>query len=486
MNFRQAQGQLHLIIRCLAVTFCVATAMSRASDGPALAIAGDGAGSRKHTPRIRLRRPSRSRATADNEEMILRWSGQTGRSQELLPSASLDGGATWTTLGHVRASRRSFSWTPDVPATAVTLALRDVAGRLRSNEVLIDIPPHVVDVAFTASFAFAVHSDGSVRTWGRYPDADGYIKSTVARPTPVPELGTIRGVAGGGNRVIVIREDGHVLVWPGLSTAIDGTTAVGTPVEVDGVDDAAFARVNFDTCFVAERDGRVLAWGSNAHGSLGVGDSAPRTEPFEVPELRGALDIALGRYAGVALMPDGSVLSWGANGAGQGGDGTFVGSQHPRPVLGVAAATAIAMRGEFAMALLVDGTVMAWGSNQLGQLGSPPFQPWADPNPTRVGGLPPIERIECGYEVAYALAKDGALLAWGANGRGQMGNGTTNGSFRPRKAKSRDVSKLFVGDAVVHMLDGRGRRYAWGSNVSALVGDGSLQDRVCPTRLYVR
>ncbi len=70
--------------------------------------------------------------------------------------------------------------------------------------------------------------------------------------------------------------------------------------------------------------GRVIAFGFNSHGQLGVGDLAPRVAPVFVGHRQPDEDeedrvvrIAAGAYHSVALTASGRVLTWGYNGKGQ-------------------------------------------------------------------------------------------------------------------------------------------------------------------------
>jgi alpha-tubulin suppressor-like RCC1 family protein len=122
----------------------------------------------------------------------------------------------------------------------------------------------------------------------------------------------------------------------------------------------------------------------------------------------------------------------------------------------------------------------------FGQLARPAFQPWADPTPSAILGLPAISKIACGYETAYALDANGNLFGWGSNGRGQIGDGTQIGREKPALCTLRDIASFFEVNDAVHALDKQGHRYSWGSNFSFLVGNGSLTDRPRPTRLFVK
>jgi len=80
--------------------------------------------------------------------------------------------------------------------------------------------------------------------------------------------------------------------------------------------------------------GRVIAFGFNSHGQLGVGDLIPRVAPVfvgrqpsdELEEEDRVIRIAAGAYHSVALTSSGRVLTWGYNGKGQlGRTGPFAG-----------------------------------------------------------------------------------------------------------------------------------------------------------------
>lgn len=63
--------------------------------------------------------------------------------------------------------------------------------------------------------------------------------------------------------------------------------------------------------------GQVATWGTNARGTLALGDTMPRVDPMDCPGLSGAVQVSARGYSGIALGADGSVLTWGDNGAAQ-------------------------------------------------------------------------------------------------------------------------------------------------------------------------
>lgn len=84
----------------------------------------------------------------------------------------------------------------------------------------------------------------------------------------------------------------------------------------------------------------------------------------------------------------------------------------------------------YTVALKSDGTVWAWGDNWNGQLGSGATL-YQSTTPVQVSGLSNISVVVAGGNYTVALKSDGTVWAWGANGSGQLGNGTTSYSANP-------------------------------------------------------
>jgi alpha-tubulin suppressor-like RCC1 family protein len=92
-------------------------------------------------------------------------------------------------------------------------------------------------------------------------------------------------------------------------------------------------------------------------------------------------------------------------------------------------------------ALRTDGAVLCWGDNTVGQLGD--GSRTGKTAPVRVRGLPPARWIAAGASGTCAATLDGALYCWGANSVGQCGNGEqANGYALPvRVATLEDASE---------------------------------------------
>jgi len=202
--------------------------------------------------------------------------------------------------------------------------------------------------------------------------------STTPAPVQLPAGVTAHSVAGGAEFSLAVGGDGRVYAWGdnGHGQLGDGTTAQRTrPVSVTlpgGVRaTAVFAGDRFSLALGA--DGRLYAWGANADGELGDGAATDRATPGAVRLPRGVRVVAAaaGDYYGLAVGSRGALYAWGLNRFGQLGDGTRTTRRTPVAVtLPETAAVAVAARGDFSVALGTGGEVYAWGANGVGEVGN--------------------------------------------------------------------------------------------------------------------
>jgi hypothetical protein len=188
----------------------------------------------------------------------------------------------------------------------------------------------------------------------------------------------------------------------------------------------------------------------------------------------GALDdvvtVAAGEQFSLALLEDGTVRSWGNNLHGKLGDGTMTTRNTPVPVKGVGAVgmlgDVISVRAgeDHSLALLESGEVRAWGSNGRGQLGDGTTTRRLTPVPVAFEdglSLTGATSVAAGWSHSAALLTDGSVLAWGANFYGELGDGTTQQRRRPTAVvdfagtgKLRHIVGLAAGISHTLALDG--------------------------------
>lgn len=134
-----------------------------------------------------------------------------------------------------------------------------------------------------------------------------------------------------------------------------------------------------------------------------------------------------------------------------------------------------------------NGTVWAWGYNGNGQLGDGTTTQRKTPvqvvGALGVGTLSNITNVSGGYNHAVALGSNGTVWTWGMNTNGQLGNGTNADSTYPVQA-SGITDAIAVAGAVYGnhtlVLRSNGTVMAFGSNSNGQLGNGSTVDSNVP------
>ena len=178
---------------------------------------------------------------------------------------------------------------------------------------------------------------------------------------------------------------------------------------------------------MAIRSGGVYTWGYNAFGQLGDGTTTNRLAPVALSGTlsSGVTAIAGGYYYSLAIQ-NGGVYAWGANNYGQLGDGTTTERHAPVALTGTLSSGVTAIAGSFGFCLAIQsGHVYAWGSNGFGELGDGTTTQHLTPELIDPTDLNNVVAIATAGNASYALSSDGSLWTWGYNSYGELGLGNT-------------------------------------------------------------
>ncbi len=293
--------------------------------------------------------------------------------------------------------------------------------------------------------AYAIGSDGNLYAWGDNSRGALGNGTTTNSSSPVlvslPSGVTPTAIAASQGSGYAIGSDGHVYAWGdnAYGTLGNGTSVTfsDTPVLVSlptGVTADAISG-GYESAYAIGSDGNLYAWGDNFYGELGNGGTGNSNTPVVVSLPPGVTPqaIAGGGGTGYAIGSDGNLYAWGLNASGQLGNGSTTNASTPVVVslpLGVTP-TSLAGAGGFAYAIGSDGHLYAWGNDSGGQLGNGSTSNSSTPVVVLLpSGVTP-KAISGNYFVGYAIGSDGKLYAWGGNGSGDLGDGTTTNSSTP-------------------------------------------------------
>jgi PKD repeat protein/alpha-tubulin suppressor-like RCC1 family protein len=331
---------------------------------------------------------------------------------------------------------------------------------------------------------------GGVKCWGANEAGqlgDGSVLSAPI-PTAVFEMASgAKGVSAGDSHTCALMDAGGVKCW-GANAAgqLGNASTVGSlvPVSAVGIADAVvgISAGAFHTCVVTALGG-AKCWGSNVGGQLGDGTTQNQQQAVDVWELTsGVTGISSGSIHSCAIMAGGGAKCWGENEFGALGDGTSTPSPVPVVVSGPSSGFSTVSAGStHTCGVSVGGGLKCWGGNNEGQLGDGTTTNRA--NAAHVVGLAEgVSGLSFGHSHACFLTPTGGVLCSGANGQGQLGDGTAT----PRKTPvpvvglGSGVASLSAEGSSTCAVTASGAAKCWGYNWEGQLGDGTTTDRFSP------
>ena len=294
-------------------------------------------------------------------------------------------------------------------------------------------------------------------------------------------LENVLHLASGGGFSCAVRMNGSVWCWGYNDQGIFGSrdTIALTAVAIAGLAGATGIAAGSAHACALVSGGSVWCWGSGALGALGDGQIVRdhrRAVPAPAMGLRAVTALAAGESRTCALLAGGSVSCWGMHA----GDGEYQGPGVPTPVQTLSNVRAISSGPRHTCVVLASGSVQCWGGNYYGELGrgeinEAPLESGApELFPRAVVDLSDARLVSAGGSHNCAIVgPDGNVRCWGANGSGQLGDGTTASAPQPVIVNGLSRTKdLAAGGAHTCALLEDGSVRCWGSNGFGQLGNG--------------
>jgi alpha-tubulin suppressor-like RCC1 family protein len=226
--------------------------------------------------------------------------------------------------------------------------------------------------------------------------------------------------------------------WTPVPVVIDTATP---PTQLASITKIA---ATIDHTCAANSIGDMYCWGSNMYGELGIGDSATfsgiAVKASLVAKVGAVGSFGAGDGFSCALFADELARCWGYGGYGELGTGETVNSLDPVAVSFGTSGTkplALFVGSSNGCAILPDGsrTLQCWGYNSNGEVGDGTMEsPRLAPVDVKtIAGdvataFTQVQTVSIGWSHSCAIVTGGAVLCWGRNNLGKLGNGSTDDS----------------------------------------------------------
>jgi len=354
-----------------------------------------------------------------------------------------------------------------------------------------------ISVSTMNNSAIAIRSDYTMWAWGKNDIGQLGQGDTTSRSSPV-QIGTSSWtqVSVGVSSAMAIKLDTTLWVW-GLNAngQLGDSTTVNksSPIQL-GVGNSYIQIAGKSSSKYAIRNDYTLwSWGFNTNGELGLLDAVARSSPVQINTAYYYDSVSSGADHAIAKRRDGTIWSWGLNTSGQLGDSTTVAKSSP---VAVGTSSWISVSAGYKNTFGITSSALnglqnlyAWGYNVNGDFGlvdttyrSSPVQIGSGlqlqfiSSPTQIG-TSSWTTISAGLSNSMAIRSDYKLYTWGDNSQLQ------SGYITPTTILS--TSNKTNNDAQSYIRSTDNALIIWGVNDVGQLGDGSIANKSNPVQLGV-
>ena len=303
------------------------------------------------------------------------------------------------------------------------------------------------------------------------------------------------GIGAGNEHSVFMTSDGRVFVSgynDNGQCGVGTTNQVRSPTLVSSLQGEEIAQVHvYNGCehtLLVTKEGKLMAFGYNYRGQLGLGNTSSEHAPRPVRTLlsRRVITAACSYHHSMVLCSDGAVFSFGRNEFGQLGHGDTIDKKTPHQVPNLPNGIISLSCGQFHSVLLTSaGQVYSCGKNDYGQLGLEGVE--VAKYFTLVTLVPETEsivQIYCGYYHTLFLSQNGVVYGCGRNDHGQLGLGHSQMRMFGCNAvpSLRDKNVISIAAGCYHSVvnTSNGMLYVFGRNNHGQLGTGDLEERLLP------
>lgn len=338
-------------------------------------------------------------------------------------------------------------------------------------------------VSAGVAHSVGIRAGGTLWSWGRNnvgQIGDGSAAAMRTTPTQIGTATDWQSISCGGSHTIAIKTNGTLWAW-GLNSSGQlgngNNTNSNVPVQVGTDADWAFISAGDEFSLALKTNGSLWAWGRNDNNQLGDGTTAAKNSPTQIGNQTNWESISAGANHSLAIKTNGNLYGWGVNNLGQLGNGATANESAPVKIGNDNDWNKLAASTIHSLAIKDDLSFWVWGGNNEGQLGVGTSGAGTNlTSPFNIVSLNGCNTISKGSQNTIVKKADDTVWVWGANLVGQLGNGTTSGSFTTspiQLGSANDWQTISMRGIHVLALKNDGSLYAWGNNIYGQIGDGT-------------
>ena len=404
-----------------------------------------------------------------------------------------DSSANGYSLG-IKTDGTLYAWGLNVNGVLGDITLATTA--TRSSPVQVGTSSWI-SVGTMFDTVIAIRNDYTLWSWGLNNFGQLGLGDTVNRSSPV-QVGTSSWtqISVGLSSTMALRLDGALFTWGRNNNGQlgDGTTSNRfSPIQI-GIS-ISYIQISGSSSskYAIRNDYTLWSWGLNTNGELGLNDVAPRSSPVQVNAEYKFDSISSGADHAIGKRRDGTIWSWGLNTSGQVGDITIVSRSSPVQV-GTSSWVSVNAGYKNTFGITISGVnglqnLYAWGYNLNGEFGlgdtayrSSPVQLGSGQqlqyvsSPTQIG-TSSWTSISAGLSNSMAIRSDYKLFTWGDNSQLQSGY-ITPATTLGTASKTNNDAQSFIRSTDNALI-------IWGANDSGQIGDNTVVNRSSPVQLGV-
>ncbi|MDD3878047.1 MAG: T9SS type A sorting domain-containing protein [Bacteroidales bacterium] len=356
-----------------------------------------------------------------------------------------------------------------------------------TNRTNVNIPEQLgtdsnwIDVSAGKNHTLILKSDGSLWFVGAC-----YTTSLVSQLWKVGTTNDWANMGGGSFTDYAVKQNGELWTWNNSNGRNTTPVRVGNQSNWLLVANSHTYSTEYHALFL-KNDASLWAIGNNQFGQLGNGSTVSQTGvPVQIGTDNNWRDIVAGSHYSFGLKIDNSFYAWGRNQHAQFGNGENKNTIKPidNNTFWKEISSSVASYNGHSLAIQDNGTLWAWGSNNDGQLGNGSTYTH-QMLPLKVGNDSNWAKVTNGFHFSIAINNDGALWAWGRNGRRQLGlAGSTSNRTTPVLVNNdSDWVDISAGAEFVIALKDNGTLWAWGYNSEGQLGNGNTNTLETPTQI---